>query len=149
MKDQHNKHINVICPSCKRERLVRIYYTIVPNYTGLCRICAASRNNYHFTPHKDGDIGFAHEGYIFVKSKGHPRAYRNGFVKRCVLVMESKLGRPLNRTEHVHHLNEVRDDDRPENLIILTNSEHAKLHAKTRVNIKNRYQMGYSAVKSA
>lgn len=56
-------------------------------------------------------------GYIMVKSKDHPRAPSNsGYVFEHILVMESKIGRHLVHGETVHHLNGVRDDNRPENL---------------------------------
>jgi len=42
-------------------------------------------------------------------------------------VMERELGRPLLMEEHVHHINRVKDDNRPENLKILSGSEHATL----------------------
>jgi len=44
------------------------------------------------------------------------------------LVMEHHIGRPLRTDEHVHHINEVRTDNRPENLRILSHAEHISLH---------------------
>ena len=43
-------------------------------------------------------------------------------------VMEKVLGRKLTRDEHVHHINRDRKDNRPENLIVISNREHQKLH---------------------
>jgi NADH pyrophosphatase NudC (nudix superfamily) len=44
-------------------------------------------------------------------------------------VIEAKLRRPLDRTEHVHHINGDCSDDRPENLELLDIREHGALHA--------------------
>jgi hypothetical protein len=44
-------------------------------------------------------------------------------------VMEKHLGRKLTPDEHVHHLDEVKDNNALTNLIVLSKSDHHKLHA--------------------
>jgi len=44
------------------------------------------------------------------------------------MVARAVLGRDLAPNEVVHHINGVKSDDRPANLIVLTNGEHTALH---------------------
>lgn len=45
-------------------------------------------------------------------------------------VMQEYLGRTLGSDEHVHHINENRSDNRIENLMVMTASEHISHHHK-------------------
>lgn len=67
-------------------------------------------------------------GRVKALMPGHPRATKDDYVFRYVLVAEEMLGRSLAPGEVVHHLNGVKDDDRPENLAVMTQSEHRRLH---------------------
>lgn len=67
------------------------------------------------------------QGYVRVFAPTHPRALK-GRVHEHILVAEVMLGRYLFPEEVVHHINEVRDDNRPENLQVMTKSAHKSLH---------------------
>lgn len=45
------------------------------------------------------------------------------------VVMESKLGRRLHACEVVHHLDRNKGNNHPDNLVTMTQREHAALHA--------------------
>lgn len=76
--------------------------------------------------------------YILVYSPNHPNANANNQVKRSRLVMEKHLSRYLNKNEIVHHINEIKDDDRIENLQLMTNSEHLSYHHKGKSKKRNQ-----------
>ena len=67
------------------------------------------------------------QGYVMVPMSSR-RAPDNNYRAEHRLVMEAHLGRPLESWEHVHHINEIKSDNRLENLQILSNAEHQKLH---------------------
>jgi hypothetical protein len=67
------------------------------------------------------------DGYVYLYFPAHRSAGNNGQVLEHRWVMEQKIGRPLESWEHVHHLNGVRDDNRPENLELILSGEHARL----------------------
>lgn len=71
-----------------------------------------------------------HKGYRLILRPNHPRANSNGYVPEHVLVMEAKLNRQLLADEDVHHINKNVQDNRPENLTVLTHGGHTSHHMK-------------------
>ncbi len=70
------------------------------------------------------------QGYIYVLQKGHPRAWKTRpYVPKQILVAEKCLNRYLTKQEAIHHINEIKDDNRLENLYLFPNeAEHQRYH---------------------
>ena len=68
------------------------------------------------------------KGYIVRFVPEHPFASKSGLVMEHRLVVEEKLGFYLPKNFVVHHINGVKDDNRIENLAIMTISAHNAYH---------------------
>ena len=88
---------------------------------------------------RDGGIGHKkkmRDGYVRIYFPDHPKSSKDGYIMEHDLVMECIIGRHLKDDEVVHHKNHIRDDNRKENLQLLTFKEHASLHMNERWNKK-------------
>lgn len=63
-------------------------------------------------------------GYILLYEPNHPHAYSGGYVYEHIKVWEDTFGKRLPKGWHVHHLNGVTDDNRPENLQAMPQGAH-------------------------
>lgn len=52
----------------------------------------------------------------------HPNAQSRNTILEHVLVMSNHIGRPLKKSETVHHVNGIKDDNRIENLELWTSN---------------------------
>ena len=74
------------------------------------------------------------DGYIYIYNPRHPFTTKGRYVCEHRLIMEKSIGRFLTKNEVVHHINRIRDDNRIENLIIMTDSKHKSFHIRENNN---------------
>lgn len=75
---------------------------------------------------KIGDIKYDTQGYAILKTE-------EGWRERARVIAEKKLERKLKKEEIIHHINNIKNDDRVENLYLFENGKkHRQYHGANR-----------------
>jgi hypothetical protein len=119
------------CIDCGKE-LAKQKYT-------RCHSCAQKGKLNH--AYKDGHLMQEYR-YVYLYMPTHPFAGKDNKIAEHRLVMEKKLGRYLQSSEDVDHINGNKRDNRIENLRLCTRSENAMNRGKSKNNIS-----GYKGVR--
>lgn len=89
-------------------------------------------------PNWKGGKHYREDGYVLVRIgvvPGNVRGTRYKLEHR--IVMEKVLGRPLLRSEVVHHKDGNKSNNHPDNLELITQAEHARIHYYERETLEN------------
>ena len=132
------------CETCKIEFQVRRPYLMEKQkFCGLkCRpvghlnnpiVNAKKSRPRELNGNWNGGRSTTQHGYIEIRAPEHPHANNKGYIMEHRLVMEKSIGRYLTKDEIVHHLNQIKSDNRIENLQLLLRADHTVLHNKERI----------------
>lgn len=115
-----NRMIWAACPMCKEERWMRLSQFKKGEHLSCKRCSKAGVRN----PNYVNGRSVSKQGYVHVILDRHSPFYSmsistRGRVLEHRLVIAESLGRPLLRSEVVHHKNSIRHDNRLENLELI------------------------------
>lgn len=68
------------------------------------------------------------KGYRQILMPKHKRADKSGYVMEHIVVFEKETGINIPENCCIHHLNGIKDDNRIENLCMMTHSSHTIFH---------------------
>ena len=115
------------CERCRRE------FSVYPYRAATARFCSAGCSWKTMREAQRGAKVWNYKAARSPSAAGYMRIRVDGvLVYEHRHVMERMLGRPLYRDEHVHHINGVRGDNRPENLRVESAYSHNRRHTVER-----------------
>lgn len=119
-----------VCPNCGSMR----YVTEPIGHDRLCRSCSMKKRKFKHGENNacwKGGKWKEHTGYVLVyispESPYYAMARKNSHIQEHRLIVAQHLGRCLALNEHVHHINGIKDDNRIENLKLMSQREHNEI----------------------
>lgn len=118
-----------VCGHCGSEFAIRLAAVNAGGGKFCSRSCSASARTGARNSNWRGGRVVDPFGRVLIYAPGHPQpSYCGTHVYEYRLVAEATLGRFLDADEIVHHINGDPADNSPENLEVMTQSEHIKRH---------------------
>lgn len=105
-----------LCPECGKRKYKKAKY---------CLHCVRQGERCHFWR---GGIHKSKVGYVYLYAPDHPKVdkFHGTYVAEHRLVWEKEHGQLLPDGWLIHHINGIKDDNRPENLVALKPDGHSK-----------------------
>jgi hypothetical protein len=121
-----SKQIICTCLQCGKQ-ILRYPYEIKKRVY-CSRECYGNNNRMEYSTSWHGGRTINGEGYVCIYKPNYPKVDSSGYVYEHILVAEQGLGRSLIEGEVVHHLNEIKTDNRFENLSVIPKGTHSHIH---------------------
>ena len=120
---QRKEQVTKPCERCGREMRLRPSETVRRFCSKRCEALAKTKRPTG-REHNGRPVIEHSTGYLMIYEPTHPGANRSGRVLEHRWIVEQALGRSLTRAEQVDHINRDKQDNRLENLQILTPTAH-------------------------
>lgn len=112
------------CARCGSEMTLKPSQAQISHCSRACQV--AAKIQWPMPPDEQGRQRRKNKaGYVLVWVPTHPNTSQKGWQLEHRLVMEKALGRYLTSDEPIDHINEIKDDNRLENLQVMTVSAHS------------------------
>ena len=126
--ERSREYIKVTCPDCDQYRWIQRRTKERSTYTSLCRSCSYKLPKIRACREKNpawkGGRTISQDGYVYILAPHHPKANNRRYVFEHILIWEQTHNKPLPSGWVIHHLNGIKDDNRPRNLLALPRSGH-------------------------